>query len=137
VAASDSALLDGIRAFRWKEVFWTRRAQLHARLRMHVFGHGLYDQLRRPFVGLIGHGILLGVDQTVIDASPSEQLSALDAMLATAIGDPSCLRSPRDLQPVPLLGMPGWHEETASERFYDNVAYFRPGRNNHGVRSVS
>jgi len=38
------------------------------------------------------------------------------------------LRSPSDLHPVPLLGVPGWHPDTADESFYDDRDYFRPGR---------
>jgi hypothetical protein len=29
---------------------------------------------------------------------------------------------------VPLLGVPGWSADNESESYYDNTAYFRPGR---------
>jgi hypothetical protein len=136
IAASQASLLDGIRAFRWKEVFWTRRIELRAHLRMHVLGHALYEKLRRPYIGLTGHGILLEVKQTVIDAPAPIRQHMLDAMLASIVGGHSSLRSPRDLQPVPLLGMPGWGGETQCETFYDNVGYFRPGRVKPGPPAV-
>ena len=58
VVASDVSLLDAVRAFQWKELFWTRRAELERSLRVHVFGHAVYEKLLRPYIGLTGHAIL-------------------------------------------------------------------------------
>jgi hypothetical protein len=32
------------------------------------------------------------------------------------------------MAPLPLLGVPGWHEDTAREEFYDRTDYFHPSR---------
>jgi hypothetical protein len=136
IAASDASLLEGMSKFRWKDIFWTRRTEVRAHLRMHVLGHALCEKLRRPYIGLTGHGILVEVKQTVIDAPAPIRQRMLDAMLASIIGGHSRLRSPGDLQPVPLLGMPGWSGETQCESFYDNVGYFRPGRVKPGPPAV-
>jgi hypothetical protein len=128
VAASDVSLLDALRGFRWKELFWWRRAELGQRLRVWVFGHALYGKLLRPYLGLTGHAVLFYLSQSAIEAPPAEQKSALDRALGAFLRDSRALQSPQDLHPFPLLGMPGWHPGTAEESFYDNAAYFRPGR---------
>jgi len=38
----------------------------------------------------------------------------------------------RELTPVPILGVPGWCEDNARERYYDNPDYFRPARRTGG-----
>ena len=38
------------------------------------------------------------------------------------------LVGPRELQPLPVLGVPGWWPDNEAEGFYDNRDYFRPGR---------
>lgn len=131
MAASDASLLEAIAAFRWKEVFWTRRPDLLRSARVHVFGHSLYEKLRSPYLGITGYAVLLEVEQKTIDAPPAAQLDVLDALLAALIRGPSGLRSPRSLQPLPVLGWPDWHPATMGEAFYDDIAYFRPGRSRH------
>ncbi len=137
VVASDGSLLEAIRAFRWKEVFWTRRAELLCNLRVYVFGHALYEKLISPYIGLTGHAVLLEVERHLIAAPLTAQLGVLDSMLATVIGDPLRLESPRDLQPMPVLGMPCWHSQTVHESFYDNVSYFRTQRRERKPRAIS
>jgi hypothetical protein len=60
-AASDDRLLALLREWRWKELFWERRAQLAAHMRFFVFGHALYEKALQPFPGITGRGILLEV----------------------------------------------------------------------------
>ncbi|MEO8166429.1 MAG: DUF3025 domain-containing protein, partial [Betaproteobacteria bacterium] len=42
VLSSDPRLLEHVRAFRWKELFWYCREEVKARMRFLVFGHALY-----------------------------------------------------------------------------------------------
>jgi hypothetical protein len=128
VLASDPSLLEAVYHFRWKELFWTRRAEFSRDLHVHVFGHSVYEKLLHPYVGLTGHAVLLDVAQAVIELPVAERTATLDRRLAAFFRKGETLRSPRDLQPVPLLGVPGWHPDTEREAFYDNRDYFRPGR---------
>ena len=48
VAASDPELLEMIRAFEWKRLFWTYRARFLEHLRVFVIGHALAEKLLRP-----------------------------------------------------------------------------------------
>lgn len=136
VAASDTSLLDAVRGFRWKELFWHRRAELARCLRVRIFGHAVYEKLLCPYVGLTGHAALFCVPQAVIDAPIAEQTAVLDHYLSELLRDSEALQSPGNLHPIPLLGVPGWHPDTMSERFYDDRDYFRPGRRSRRVAAV-
>jgi hypothetical protein len=125
VAASDEGLLGLLREWRWKELFWTRRADVTARMRCFVFGHALYEKALQPFLGITGRGLLLSVGAELLSAPPAEQLAELDARVASRLPG---LSATRELAVVPVLGVPGWHPDNDKEAFYDNTDYFRPGR---------
>jgi hypothetical protein len=128
VAASDDGLLALLREWRWKELFWERRAELAARMRFFVFGHALYEKARRPFLGITSRGILLEVEPGLMTAPLSEQVAEVDARAASWISDPGRLKGTRELAVVPILGVPGWHPHNNRESFYDNADYFRAAR---------
>lgn len=125
VLASDPALLELMRAFRWKELFWEQRDAVRTQMRCLLFGHGLMDKALAPYIGMTGKGVLLTVTPETL-ALPSESLAAhIDPALATALAG---LHHPRELAPVPVLGFPDWFAGNAREAFYDNRDYFRPPR---------
>jgi hypothetical protein len=128
VASSDSELLEMLRQWRWKELFWTNRERLAARARFFLFGHAIYEKMLRPFLGITGRGILLDVTPELIAASPAAQLDAVDALVAARIADPASFAATRELAVVPVLGVPGWCVDNEREEYYDNTDYFRPAR---------
>ena len=130
VACDDPTLLDLLDNFAWKELFWHRREDVIARMRFYLFGHGLYEKALRPFAGLTGKAVFLSVDQVFLAATMRTQLTTLDDRLAALIMNE--LLHPRELRPLPLLGIPGWSEENQRESYYDNHDYFRPGRQKSG-----
>ncbi len=128
VASSDSGLLQQVRDFAWKRLFWAQRDDVIRSMRWLVFGHALCEKALHPYVGITGHGVLLEVGADFHEMTPARQLACIDAMLAARIADPAFLRTTRALSPVPLLGIPGWWPANSEASFYDNTAYFRPGR---------
>lgn len=128
ILASDPALLELIRAFRWRELFWVRRESLTAAMRCVVFGHSLYEKALQPYIGMTAHAILLPVSAEILQRPWESLLVWLDATLAAHLVQPQSLATPRALQPFPLLGMPGWDPANAKSSYYDNTAYFRKGR---------
>lgn len=114
--------------FRWKDLFWSARATLPQTIDFCVFGHGLYEKLLHPYIGLTGQGLLLEVPLSYFGESPEQRAVQLDNLLAEYLDDPRHCLSTRELTPVPLLGIPGWDERNADVSYYDNTAYFRPGR---------
>jgi len=71
-----------------------------------------------PFIGITAKAMLL----------PVATGASLDAAAAAWLGRDDNLADSRRLAPLPLLGIPGWDARNEDSRFYDNAAYFRPGR---------
>lgn len=128
VVSSDGDLLQMVRDFRWKELFWGSRARLRTHARFFLFGHALHEKMLRPFTGITGRGILLDAEPGLLAAPLREQLAAIDERVAARLSDPSCLASTRELAVVPVLGVPGWCADNEAEAFYDDTDYFRGGR---------
>ena len=127
-ANSDAGLAGLLRDFKWKELFWQRREQVRASMGFYLFGHGLYEKAMQPYVGMTGQGLLIKVEQEFFSWAPPRQLTHLDSLLADYLAMPAHCCSTRDLSPVPLLGIPGWAADNDNASYYDNTAYFRPGR---------
>ena len=125
VAFSDPVIEAAIREFRWKELFWERRSCLAAEATCIPFGHALMEKLRAPFIGLTAKVLFVPVPDSFADLPWAERLACVDGALSRIIGG---LRTPADLSPLPVLGLPGWCPENTSATFYDNAGYFRPGR---------
>ena len=114
VATSASHLMDLVRDFEWKELFWQRREELQRTTRFFVFGHACYEQALEPYIGMVAKTVF-------VSAEPGD----VDRALAGHFSDRGNFPSPRSMPPMPLLGVPGWHPSTASEAFYDDTTYFR------------
>lgn len=128
VVYADTELAELLRDFQWKALFWKRREQVGAAMGFYLFGHGLYEKALQPYVGMTGQGLLLAVEPAFFSWPLARQLAHLDSLLADYLASPEHCRSTRDLSPVPLLGVPGWVADNGSAAYYDNTAYFRPGR---------
>ncbi len=126
VLSSDAAAHRLIRAFQWKRLFWEGRETLPRSTHFLLFGHGLYEKALAPYVGMSGHALLLAVPGAAGEAGVHALLTRADALAARAIE--AQLASARDLSPLPVLGVPGWWGDGQDAAFYDNTAYFRPGR---------
>lgn len=128
VVSKDIELLNAIRHFEWKKVFWENRRRCEKNLRIFGFGHGLYEKLLNPFIGLTAHSLLLTAPPRFFEATTRQQLRYIDTALLAFFQPSGIIRQPADLQPLPLLGYPNWWPGNDHESFYDNVRYFRPGR---------
>ncbi len=128
VACANSELEGLLRDFQWKELFWRRRTELASGIGFYVFGHSLYEKALRPYVGMTGHGLLLAVEPEFFGWSLARRLAHLNDLLGDYLAAPGRCQSTRELTPVPVLGVPGWSEESANPFFYDNYGYFRVGR---------
>lgn len=119
VLGRDASLWQALCAHRWREVFVARRDELLASTRFLVFGHASHDALRAPFVGLCGKAVFLELDATAPTAAIDRQLADWVAAVELA---------PRELQPLPLLGIPGATAENEDPAYYDDGRQFRPPR---------
>jgi hypothetical protein len=129
IVVSESAeLLDLLRGFRWRELFWDRRAQVVAHVRWFVVGHAQYEKLLQPYVGITAKALTFEVEPGFCERAYAEQVEQADALAAARILQPASLPSAAALAPVPVLGIPGWFGAAMHAAFYDDRAYFRPGR---------
>lgn len=128
VVAGDAGLLQLLREFRWKELFWHNRARVESRMRFYLFGHALYEKALSPYAGITGRGILFEAGGDFLGAGTGAQIAQLDAMLEKSLLDDGAWNTTRELAPVPVLGVPGWCPDNARAEYYDNTDYFRPGR---------
>jgi hypothetical protein len=128
VACANPELAQLLRDFHWCELFWQRRAEVRQQMGFYLFGHGLYEKAIQPYIGITGQGIIVDVAAEFFTWSHAAQLAHLDEKLATFWTNDKNCRTTRELNPVPLLGVPGWCAENNDASFYENTAYFRPGR---------
>jgi hypothetical protein len=127
VLSSQPELLDLLRDFKWKALFSERRADVMRAMRFVVFGHATYEGLLKPFRGLTAKAILHDIDERWLLLPDTEQLAAVDTMLAADLTGGRYTR-PRDFQPLPLLGIPGVAPDNVDPAYYDDTWQFRPGR---------
>lgn len=125
VAASDPALLQLIRDFEWKALFWERRAELAASMRFFAFGHALFEKMLDPYLGIVAKSVLVAVDDAFFALPAQAQVERIDALAAAHFSERRHFATPRALPPVPVLGIPGWHRGTAEASFYDDARHFR------------
>ena len=122
VVSKDPALLALIVEFRWKELFWNRRAALERDMRFVAFGHALLEKSLEPHLGLVAKTIFLAADSLPSgETLPGE----VDRLIAEHFADRSRFAAPRLMAPMPALGVPGWHPGTGHEAFYDDRDHFR------------
>ena len=126
VAGCTPELWSGLCAHRWREVFVDRRAELLHSMRFIVFGHASHDALAAPFVGLCGKALFLELDTAWLELPEPAACSALDSRLAARFDTGNF--SPRDWQPLPLLGIPGATANNERPDYYDDRRQFRPAR---------
>jgi hypothetical protein len=137
VLASDASLLELVRDFRWKELFWGRRDSVKRHMRCLIFGHALYEKALTPYPGMTAHCVLLTVDDALFARPWPIRLAYVDRKLSESFQSPPSIQTPRDLAPFPLLGYPGWAPENRQETYYDNTDYFRPGRRRAALARIS
>ncbi|NUO72928.1 MAG: DUF3025 domain-containing protein [Frateuria sp.] len=120
VLVRDAGLLALWDVHDWHGLFWRRRdAWLDGSLELVVFGHALLEHALTPARSLVGKAVVV-----LGEGSPA----AACERVATAIATGCLLRDPQELRPLPLSGLPGWDERSASEAFHREAVSYRPLR---------
>lgn len=115
VFSRDPELLPQLANRRWHQLFVEKRQTLPLDTRFHVVGHAVLEKLLDPYLAITGKCL-------VIDGLPAS-LAQADHAASTAIAG---ISRARQLPPLPVAGIPGWHPDNHLPRFYDNTAIFRP-----------
>ena len=131
VASRQARLLEWLRGFEWKKLFWEHRAEVLEHMRFFVFGHAILEKSLQPYRAVTAKALLLEVPGSFPSAPLDAQLVEADALAATWFSAPEALTSTQDLSPLPVLGVPGWAENGAGA-FYDDTQVFRSGYRRQG-----
>ncbi len=115
-----------VRAFRWQELYWERRAQLLADARFVLVGHSAYEKALDPYPGITCKALFLPVTRQQLAAPMAELVHALDGLAAGWIHCLPADARPRRLAPLPVFGYPGWLAGSQNASFYADRRWFRP-----------
>jgi hypothetical protein len=126
VACAAPELARLLAEFEWQRLFWERRAEVARSMRFLVFGHAILERALAPFKGVTAKALVIEVAGDRLD--DAALVDRLDAAAAEHFARAKSLASTRALQPLPVLGIPGWTPENEDPAFYADAAVFRPGR---------
>ena len=137
VVSADAELPALLAAHEWEEALWNRRARLLQTTRFLVFGHGTWDQLRAPFVGLCAKALYRVVDPAWLALPAAQARAETDAWLADHLTANIDTLTPRSLSPLPLLGIPGVTPDSECAAYYRDTRQFRPRRRSAGAAALA
>ena len=104
---------------------WERRDELLATTRFWVVGHGTLESLLTPHLALASKAVLRDLPSPPASYDSDALRVATDERVAAIIH--SWRGRAPVLDPVPLLGIPGYADNARPE-FYDDARYFRFAR---------
>ncbi len=124
ICCDNLEIIELIKAFQWQKLF-LQMPHLLAHCQCTIIGHGLFEKLLNPFIGITAKAIFLQVPSNYFKCSYAEQLAYIDKEIAAFLLDATFPHSPQALQPFPILGWPNWHPDNINKTFYENKHYFR------------
>jgi hypothetical protein len=105
----------------WHGLFWRQRqAWLDGTIQLELFGHALYELALNPGKLMVGKALVF--------QSADAGLDETRARCAEAIADGKLLNDPLELRPLPLSGLPGWHDDNEEETFHQTTVCYQPKR---------
>ena len=129
---------EALMAFNWQDSLvaprnkWDnpQRPSENAKAAVYVFGHALLEQLIEPRKTLCAHSVVIHVTADFFKLSLPEKMSDVDNKLAEYMHHLLSQETvtPRQLAPLPILGVPYFWVENANSSFYDDHQVFRSGR---------
>lgn len=128
----------GLQNFDWQTClvanrqYWDNYTTFHqndkSKAKIFIFGHALLEQLINPYKSLCSHTFIIRVNPSFFNLPIDKQLTILDNKLAIEMDKfLSDTVTPRNLNPLPILGVP-YFWENDNPKFYDDTFVFRNGR---------
>lgn len=124
IVTDDDSLLEIIRQHEWQALFLDNQKLFGNHIQCYVVGHAMHEKALAPYIGMTTQSVLLKQDSDFFQKTYLEQLEAIDQVVS-GLWMNRKIEQPKDLQPFPLLGVPGWWHEEQDEAFYANEGYFR------------
>jgi hypothetical protein len=128
IACAESALAGLLARFQWHALFWEQRARVQGAMDFLIFGHALFEHCHALRDGVTAKGMVVAVEPGYFSLPLERRIEFLDAALAARFTNASQFAGPRDLQPLPVKGIPGWAAENSNPAYYLDERQFRPGR---------
>jgi len=138
LVTSDASIGDALVSFDWQASLvkprakWDNPAQpdASAQAAVYIFGHALLEQLVSPRKPLCAHSIVIHVAQEFFTLPLAERMNCLDSKVAeymdTLLSNDDV--KPRQLAPLPILGVPHFWSANKAADFYEDSYVFRSGR---------
>jgi len=119
------ALEAALRAHRWTEALYERRAAFGRAAQVWLFGHALMEKLVAPRKAITAHTRVVQADEAYFELGRDQQRAWIDEQVAATLAaealNTSCFT------PLPVLGVPGWWDGQ-DDGFYADTSVFRPKR---------
>jgi hypothetical protein len=113
-----------LRERHWHRLLYEDRGRWGSAICAVPIGHGLVERLMRPYPALTAHVRTLRLPPAWFALAPFEQVRQLDRVAAARLRARPPL--PRALDPLPVLGVPGWWAGNQEPNFYKDDRVFRP-----------
>lgn len=122
IVASSEKPLQLIRNHQWQALFVEQASLFEEDIRCIVFGHAIFEKALTPYIGMTCHCLMLAEPDLLAELKQGNNESLDRTITDYWLKQPET--RPDRLQPLPLLGIPGYwpHQDSA---FYANEKYFR------------
>lgn len=122
----ERALLEALSERDWQRAFVELRQDWAANTRIVICGHAVLEKLLKPYKAITAHVLLMYIDSSPEYLREEGFVLRLDELLADRLRQGLC-RSPADLSPLPLMGIPRWWPSPEQDAaFYGDPVVFRP-----------
>lgn len=120
---TDADLVSALLNHDWQTLFQRNRSAWAERARVLIVGHGLLDSMHQPHKGLCAKVV------PVLVPSLDLEIKELQVLALKLIGE---IRDSGNFSPMPVMGVPGWFEESNAAGFYSDTSVYRakPTRRN-------
>jgi hypothetical protein len=130
---ADDALLPCWDAHDWRALFVRERGAWGRSIAVSVFGHALAEHVWQGHRMPVAKCLAVRVHACALAAHVGEGSMVLrwpeaEARVAARIRDARLLADPQELRPLPLAGIPGWHDPAEAASFVAQAPCFRPLR---------
>jgi hypothetical protein len=130
---ADDALLPCWDAHDWLALFVRERGAWGSSIAVSVFGHALVEHVWEGHRMPVAKCLVVRVEPSelaghVAGASMVLRWREAEVRVAARIRDARLLADPQELRPLPLAGIPGWHDPAETASFVAQAPCFRPLR---------
>jgi hypothetical protein len=119
------ALVDDLRAHRWRDALFDKRAMFGRDAELWLFGHALMEKLVVPRKAITAHVRVVPATADFFALDHDGRRDWIDRAVSGSIAAEGL--STAGFTPLPVLGVPGWWPDQ-DEAFYLDDTVFRPRR---------